>query len=57
MRAIKLREIARASGCPRVMLGGAPFLMSLVEQELRGACRTPVYSFSKREVVDRKSVV
>jgi len=53
IRAIKLREIARVSGCSMVMIGGAPFLMGALEHELRGACRMPVYSFSKREVVEQ----
>jgi hypothetical protein len=53
MRAIKLREIARVSGCSKVMIGGAPFLMSLLEHELKGACKMPVYSFSKREVEEQ----
>mgnify|MGYP000849113700 FL=1 len=33
----------------RVMIGGAPYLMSALEKALRESGFTPVYAFSKRE--------
>lgn len=53
VRAIKLRQIAYATSCPWVMIGGAPFLMGPLERELKDAGLMPVYSFSKREVVEQ----
>lgn len=36
----------------RVMIGGAPWLMSALEAALRDQGLTPVYAFSRRESVD-----
>lgn len=38
---------------PKVLIGGAPFLMSELEGAFKGLNITPVYAFSKRESVER----
>jgi hypothetical protein len=38
----------------RVMIGGAPFLMSALESALINDCRVPVYAFSVRDSVEEK---
>jgi hypothetical protein len=51
----RAKEIAYTASrwLPRAaMIGGAPFLMALLEQELREQCITPVYAFSRRESVE-----
>ena len=35
-----------------VMIGGAPFFMAALESALRDVGVTPIYAFSKREVVE-----
>jgi hypothetical protein len=47
-----LAEIAEASGEPAAMIGGAPYLMSELEQALFERGITPLYAFSKRESVE-----
>jgi hypothetical protein len=37
----------------RVMIGGAPYLMSALEKALRECGFTPVYAFSRRESVEQ----
>lgn len=49
-RAEKLASLAEESGCRRVMIGGAPFLMSKLEAALKGKGLVPMYAFSKRVV-------
>lgn len=52
-RAIGLRIIASSYQAKEVMIGGAPFLMSILEEELINSGITPFYAFSKRESVER----
>jgi len=35
-------------GCKKVLIGGAPYLMSALEKALRSASLEPVYAFSDR---------
>jgi len=51
-RALKLGMIATASGCSEAMIGGAPYLMRPLEEELLGRNITPLYAFSIRESVE-----
>lgn len=37
----------------KAMIGGAPYLMGLLEAYLKHECVKPVYAFSKRESVDQ----
>ena len=38
----------------KAMIGGAPFFMSTLERELINQGITPVYAFSRREVIEQK---
>jgi len=49
-RAEALAELAQ--GYPVVMIGGAPYLMSALEQVLKSWGSIPVYAFSERESVE-----
>ena len=51
-RARRLAEIALYEGAEAAMIGGAPYLMGPLEQELRGVGVIPVYSFTERRVVE-----
>ena len=51
-RARKLGMIATASGYMEAMIGGAPYLMRPLEEELLRRDITPVYAFSVRESVE-----
>lgn len=52
IRATVLAEYAQSMCATHVMIGGAPFLMSLLEAELLSCGIKPLYAFSKRESVD-----
>lgn len=52
-RAKALAKVASDQGAKAVMVGGAPFLMGPLEQELRGKGITPLYAFSVRRSVDQ----
>lgn len=41
-----------AGGFKTAMIGGAPFLMSALEREIKKADIKPVYAFSKRESIE-----
>jgi len=47
-RAEYLSVMAITYGVDKVLIGGAPFFMSILERELKRHDLTPVYSFSKR---------
>lgn len=54
-RARRLAQIARhalGKGCHEVMIGGAPFFMSTLENYLWEEGMVPVYAFSQRHVVE-----
>jgi len=51
-RATVLAEIADGYGCDAAMIGGAPYLMSALEHELRALGIQPLYSFTLRESVE-----
>jgi len=51
-RATVLAEIADGYGCDAAMIGGAPYLMSALEHELRALDIQPLYSFTLRESVE-----
>lgn len=52
-RAEKLANLARESGAPSAMVGGAPYFMSALEQALKARGIKPVYAFSVRKSVDK----
>jgi len=52
-RATILAQFAATKGCKKVLIGGAPYLMAPLEKELMRLGLTPVYAFSKREVVEK----
>ena len=52
MRAVQLAEIASESGAKFAMIGGAPYLMSPLEDALKREGITPLYSFSERESIE-----
>ena len=52
LRASVLAEIADGYGCDAAMIGGAPYLMSALERELRALDIQPLYSFTLRESVE-----
>lgn len=47
-----LAECARRDRARRAMIGGAPYLMSFLEANLIVHNIQPVYSFSRREIID-----
>jgi hypothetical protein len=51
-RAVQLAKLAKASGCDRAMIGGAPFLMRELEFQLKAVGVSPLYAFSVRESVE-----
>ncbi len=53
-RAQELAEIANFSGFKKVLIGGAPFFMSVLEQTLKENEITPVYAFSVRESIEKE---
>lgn len=52
MRAVQLASIASESGAKFAMIGGAPYLMSPLEEALKREGITPLYSFSERESIE-----
>ena len=48
-----LALLAEKSGCSWAMIGGAPWLMSRLERALLRVGIVPIYSFSKRESVEK----
>ena len=52
-RAEALAMIARSECAGRAMIGGAPFLMSALENALIAEGIKPLYAFSRRESVDQ----
>ena len=57
-RAERLADLAskmlsvRDDGSSRAMIGGAPYLMGVLEQELKNKGIQPIYAFSRRETVE-----
>jgi len=49
-RAFRLAKIAYSEGIEKVMIGGAPYLMSSLEKYLKHLGMKPLYAFSKRVV-------
>lgn len=47
-RAKRIAQLARSYDFEQAMIGGAPYLMSALEEALREIGITPVYSFSER---------
>jgi hypothetical protein len=52
-RAKALALLAMQAGNKHVMVGGAPYLMAKLEQELIGAGMVPLYSFTERVSEER----
>ena len=52
MRAVQLALIASESGAKFAMIGGAPYLMSPLEEALKKEGVIPLYSFSERESIE-----
>ena len=50
--AFALATIAKKSGADAAMIGGAPYLMGVLEGTLKIAGIKPLYAFSKRNSVD-----
>jgi len=55
-RAIRIAKLAEQSGHDKAMIGGAPFLMSALEYELRCVGVEPFYAFTKRVVEEKDGV-
>lgn len=53
-RAQKLAYMCKEDGYSAAMIGGAPFFMGILEQELKKQGIKPVYAFSQRESVDKE---
>jgi hypothetical protein len=51
-RAARIAALAYEAGASSAMIGGAPYLMPLLEVALRAAGITPLYAFSQRESVE-----
>jgi hypothetical protein len=51
-KAMDIADIANRHGYKKVMIGGAPYLMSALEAALIDKGISPVYAFSKRESVE-----
>lgn len=51
-RAKLLTGLALESGATHAMIGGAPYLMSALEKELKGKGIQPLYSFTERVSVE-----
>jgi hypothetical protein len=51
-RAEALAEMAAAAGADAAMIGGAPYLMALLESALRSRGIKPLYAFSERRSVE-----
>lgn len=52
VRAMALTNIALTEGAKRVMIGGAPYLMGVLERTLLENGVQPLYSFSERRSVE-----
>lgn len=52
-RAADLALIAMKAGAEAAMIGGAPFLMGVLERELEAQGLKSLYSFTRREVVEQ----
>ena len=50
-RAAALADIALENNCKMAMIGGAPYLMAMLEEELNKVGINPVYAYSERNVV------
>ena len=53
LRAIAITKIAKEHGASTAMIGGAPFLMSVLEDILRNNDVVPLYAFSQRISVEK----
>jgi hypothetical protein len=53
LAADSLADIALNSGADAALVGGAPFLMGVLEQSLRQRGIRPAYAFSMRESVEK----
>ena len=51
-RAAGLAEVAKAAGAEAAMIGGAPYLMGALENELKARGVNPLYAFSERVSVE-----
>lgn len=54
VRAYMIAMLAKTEGAEKVMIGGAPYLMGPLEQQLKWLNIQPYYAFSERESVDVK---
>ncbi len=50
--AFKIAQIASETDCKKAMIGGAPFFMSALQNNLIAVGIKPVFAFSMRESVD-----
>ena len=53
-RAEKLAYMTKEDGYQAAMIGGAPFFMAILEDELKKQGIKPVYAFSQRESIDKE---
>ena len=51
-----IAQLAVSHEAEAAMIGGAPYLMSALEKELKAAGITPLYAFSTRESVEQKQL-
>lgn len=54
-RALELSRIAAQHSAEAALIGGAPYFMPFIEKALLKLNIIPLYSFSKRESVERKN--
>lgn len=52
-RAAIVASLAKKFGAEGAMIGGAPYLMSSLEEQLKQVGIVPLYAFSKRESVEK----
>ena len=52
-RALRLAQIAESEKVDSAMIGGAPYLMSALEEALIKKGINPLYAFSKRESIEK----
>lgn len=52
-RADILGIVARMSGCKSAMIGGASYLMPILERELLSVGIRPLYSFTERRAIEK----
>jgi hypothetical protein len=55
-RARAIAKLVKQAGATQAMIGGAPFLMPVLETALIRSGIKPLYAFTKREIVEGKEI-